>query len=117
MAYKYYKLDEEYELYLINEILCIVEYMDDGSTKNMLRQYKKNPKGWLFYRIENLKLNNTSLKYKFIQCIHYISSSFMCKEKNFIMKSPNKVLTILALPFGIALYIYIMLKTNDIKLS
>ena len=117
LAYKYYKLDEEYELYLINEILCIVEYMEDGSTKNMLRQYKKNPKGWLFYRIENLKLNNTSLKYKFIQCIHYISSSFMCKEKNFIMKSPNKVLTILALPFGIALYIYIMLKTNDIKLS
>ncbi|MGG7157914.1 glycosyltransferase family 2 protein [Clostridium perfringens] len=116
LAYKYYKLDEEYELYLINEILCIVEYMEDGSTKNMLRQYKKNPKGWLFYRIENLKLNNTSLKYKFIQCIHYISSSFMCKEKNFIMKSPNKVLTILALPFGIALYIYIMLKTNDIKL-
>ena len=57
LAYKYYKLDQEYELSLMNEILCIVEYMEDGSSLNMFKQYMKNPKGFAFYRIENI-INN-----------------------------------------------------------
>ena len=30
LAYKYAKLDDEFELAMMNEIVCIVEYMDDG---------------------------------------------------------------------------------------
>lgn len=117
LAYKYYKLDEEYELALINEVLCIVEYMEDGSSLNMFNQYIKNPKGWCFYRIENLKLSKGSLKYKFTQCIHYISSSILAKNKKFLLESPNKLLTILAIPFGVVLYLYILIKTRKIKFS
>lgn len=113
LAYKYYKIDEKYDLALMNEILCIVEYMDDGSSKNMLKQYKKNPRGFTFYRIENLKNPNASLKFKFKECVHYISSSIMTKNKNFIKESPCKLITILAIPMGIGLYFYIMKKVID----
>ena len=59
---------------------------------------------------ENLKLSNTSIKFKFKQCIHYVSSSIMAKNKRFVNESPNKLLTILAIPFGITLYFYIKRK-------
>ena len=110
LDYKYKKLDEKYEIALVNKIVCVVEYMEDGSSKNMLRQYKNNPRGWCFFRIENLKIPNTSLKYKFKECVHYVSSSLIINDKKFIMKSPYKVMTIIALPFGWILNKYIKFK-------
>ena len=38
LGYKYAKLDEEYKLLLLNEKVCVVEYMEDGSSRNMLKQ-------------------------------------------------------------------------------
>ena len=113
LDYKYKKLDEKYELALINKVVCIVEYMDDGSSKNMLKQYRNNPRGWCFFRLENLKIPNTSLKYKFKEYIHYVSSSLILKEKNFLQGVPSKGLAILAFPFGYILQKYILIKTNS----
>ena len=107
LAYKYYKLDEEYELLLMNEVVCIVEYQAEGSSMNMLRQYIKNPKGFAFYRIENMKNPMGSFIYKFKENIHYISSSLISKNLKFIKESPCKVMTILATPIGLILYLYI----------
>lgn len=113
LDYKYKKLDEKYELALINKVVCVVEYMDDGSSKNMLKQYRNNPRGWCFFRLENLKIPNTSLKYKFKEYIHYVSSSLILKEKNFLQGVPSKGLAILAFPFGYILQKYILIKTNS----
>lgn len=113
LDYKYKKLDEKYELALINKVVCVVEYMDDGSSKNMLKQYRNNPRGWCFFRLENLKIPNTSLKYKFKEYIHYVSSSLILKEKNFLQGVPSKGLVILAFPFGYILQKYILIKTNS----
>ena len=112
LAYKYYKLDQDYSLAVMNEVVCIVEYMEDGSSRNMFSQYVKNPKGFAFYRIENMKNPNASLKYKFKENIHYVSSSIISKDKNFIKKSPNKILTLLSIPFGTLLYAYILKKVK-----
>ena len=112
LAYKYYKLDQGYLLAVLNEVVCIVEYMEDGSSRNMFRQYVKNPKGFAFYRIENMKNPKASLKYKFKENIHYVSSSIISKDKNFIKKSPNKLLTFLSIPFGTLLYFYILKKVK-----
>lgn len=110
LAYKYYKLDEEYELATINEVLCVVEYLEDGSSKNMLKQYKRNPKGFAFYRIENIKNSKASLKFKVKESVHYVSSSLLCKNKSFLKESSHKVLTLLSLPLGVLLYLYIKKK-------
>lgn len=111
LAYKYAKLDDSYQLVLLNEIVCIVEYMEDGSTRNMLRQYRNNPRGFKFIRLEDMRNPRASIKFKFKTCIHYVSSCLLLKEKNFLAASPLKVLTLLALPFGYGLYRYIIKNT------
>ena len=114
LSYKYTMIDREYPLALMNEVLCIVEYMEDGSSLNMINQYRKNPKGFAFLRIHNL--NNPKAKpiFKFKECVHYVSSSLISRNKNYIKESPCKLTTILAVPLGMVLYKYIMKKTSDV---
>ncbi|EJR65187.1 hypothetical protein IIO_01371 [Bacillus cereus VD115] len=112
LAYKYYMLDQKYEMLLMNEALCYVEYLSDGSSMNMLNQYRKNPKGFAFYRKELMKLPFTNRLFKYRQAVHYVSSSFMARNIRFIKESPCKVLTLCALPFGVILYSYITVKTR-----
>ena len=112
LSYKYTMIDRKYELALMNEVVCIVEYMEDGSSMNMLKQYRRNPKGFAFLRVHNLNNPKAKPLFKFKECIHYVSSSFISKNKNFIKESPSKINTILAIPLGFVLYKYIMKKTS-----
>lgn len=112
LDYKYMKLDDRYLLGLMNKPVCVVEYLSDGSSLNMFRQYKNNPKGFSFYRIENLKNPRGSKLYKFKESIHYVASSILSKNKNFLKETPEKLLSILALPFGYILYRYILKKSQ-----
>lgn len=112
LAYKYYKLDQKYKMLLMNEVLCCVEYLEDGSSLNMLRQYRKNPKGFAFYRKELMKLPFASNSFRFRQAIHYVSSSIMTKNWQFLKETPQKTMTIFAIPLGIILYLYISSKTR-----
>ncbi|MZQ83645.1 glycosyltransferase [Paenibacillus sp. 5J-6] len=115
LAYKYYMLDREYEMLLMNEVLCYVEYLPDGSSMNMFKQYRSNPKGFAFFRKELMKLPYANLFFKFKQAIHYVSSSLISKNQMFIRETPYKGLTILASPIGFILYLYILRKTRLLK--
>ena len=53
-----------------------------------------------------------SEKRVFKDCIHYVSSSLISKNRHFIKEAPRKAKTILAIPGGIILTIYIKLKTR-----
>ncbi|MED3866666.1 glycosyltransferase family 2 protein [Priestia megaterium] len=112
LAYKYHMIDKQYEMILMNEIICCVEYLEDGSSRNMLHQYRKNPRGFAFYRKEMMKLPFGSSSFKFRQAIHYVSSSLMSRNWYFLQETPSKRLTLLAIPLGIALYFYITKKTR-----
>lgn len=115
LAYKYYKLDEKYKLATLNEVVCIVEYLEDGSSMNMLNQYRKNPRGFAFYRIENMKNSRASWKFKFKESIHYVASSLIAKNKKFLLETPKKGMAIASLPLGVILYGYIMKNTSKVK--
>lgn len=112
LAYKYYMLDQEYKMLLMNEVICCVEYLPDGSTRNMLKQYKNNPKGFCFYRKELMKLPFAKVSFKFRQTIHYVSSSLISKNKKFLKDSPKKIMTFLSVPFGFVLFLFITFKTR-----
>jgi glycosyltransferase involved in cell wall biosynthesis len=112
LTYKYFMIDKEFKLLLMNEVLCYVEYLSDGSSLNMLKQYKKNPRGFAFFRKELMMLPFADKKYKFRQSIHYVSSSLLSQNMNFIQEAPNKLLTICASPFGAILFLYISRKTR-----
>lgn len=111
LGWKYQLCDQKYQLVTTNQVLCNVEYQADGSSKNMLRQYLRNPNGFAFIRKENMKYH-ASWKENFKDNIHYVSSSILAKNKSFIWESPKKVMTICAIPFGLALTMYIKLKTK-----
>lgn len=106
LAYKYRLIDQDYKLSVLNQVVCLVEYQEDGSSMNMYKQYVRNPKGFAFWRKITM-LYPTTRKRLFVDCIHYVSSSILAKNKNFIQESPRKLMTIAAIPFGIILTIYV----------
>lgn len=117
LAYKYFQLDKNYKMLLMNDILCHVEYLPDGSSKNMITQYYKNPRGFSFYRKELMKLPFASVVFKFRQAIHYVSSSILSGNWKFFRETPKKRLTALALPFGFTLYFYIKIRLFSKKIT
>jgi glycosyltransferase involved in cell wall biosynthesis len=117
LAYKYYMLDKKYKMLLMNEVLCYVEYLPDGSSRNMLTQYINNPRGFAFYRKELMKLPYCNVLFKFKQAIHYVASSCILKNKNFLIETPCKLLTILATPIGLILYSFIVMKSKKVNMS
>lgn len=106
LTYKYVLIDQMSPLLIMNEVLCHVEYLQDGSSLNMIRQYRHNPRGFAFFRKVAMSYA-PSLKEKFRESVHYVSSSIMIKNYRFLMESPCKFATFLAVPFGLALFIYI----------
>lgn len=103
LDYKYLLADQDYELLIMNKHVCVVEYMEDGSSKNMLRQYYRNPRGFAFMRKVHMIYDKGFVR-KFKNCIHYVSSSFISGNRHFVKESPKKGMTVLAVPFGIVLY-------------
>ena len=114
LGYKYELIDQDYPLLTLNEVLVKVEYRPDGSSMNMFRQYIKNPQGFAFIRKSSMQLAPTA-KRRFMEAIHYVSSSLILKNKRFLQESPKKFLTLCAIPFGIALYLFIRFKTRNIQ--
>ena len=111
LAYKYMLIDQNYMLLTINEPLVIVDYQNDGSSANMYRQYWNNPKGFTFFRKTEM-MCAPSIKRRFISCVHYVASSIISKNHNFIIESPRAFLTLIATPLGYFWYRYIKHKVK-----
>ena len=99
LAYKYLLIDQEYKLAVLNEVLCNVEYQPDGSSRNMLRQYLWNPRGFAFWRTVKMQYPE-SFRRLVMDCVHYCSSSQIAGNRNYIKESPRKLLTVLCTPAG-----------------
>lgn len=106
LSYKYILIDQLSPLLILNEILCHVEYLDDGSSKNIIKQYNKNPKGFHFFRKVAIQYA-PNFKQRFRESIHYVSSSLMIKNYKFLFDSPRIGITLCSIPFGILLFLYL----------
>lgn len=109
LAYKYRLIDQEYKLAVLDDVLCHVEYQPDGSSATMWKQYLRNPKGFAFWRKVCMQYPESQRRV-FVDCIHYVSSSLLSRNKSFIKESPKKVQTVLAIPFGILLTLVVKSK-------
>ncbi|SDN21771.1 glycosyltransferase family 2 protein [Alkalicoccus daliensis] len=112
LDYKYLKIDEKFPLLILNQVVCCVDYQLDGSSHNMFHQYRRNPRGFAFYRKELMQLSYATVTFKFRQAVHFVSSSLLMKNKKFLKETPEKILTIAALPAGMLLTSYIKFKTT-----
>jgi len=112
LGYLYQLIDQDYTLFSINEVICDVEYQLDGSSMNILKQYRRHPKGFAFSRKSRMSMAK-NFKDLFKNAIHYVSSSMFSKNFSFIGESPKKLITIIAIPFGVLLNLYIRFKTKN----
>ena len=102
LAYKYRLIDQDYELAVLDEVLCQVEYQPDGSSGTMWRQYLKNPNGFAFWR-EVCMRYPTGKKRLLMDCVHYVSSCILAGKKHIVLRSPRKLLTALTFLPGVGL--------------
>ena len=110
LGHLYGLIDEDYLLKPVNIPLAIVEYLPDGSSRNILRQYRKNPRGFAFTRIHKIRTSH-SFSEKFKSAMHLVSSAIFTKDFQLLSKSGNPLLILAAFPFGILLNLYIRSKT------
>lgn len=101
----YFRIDQDYELLTLNEPLVTVDYQDDGSSRNMYRQYVRNPQGFIYLRKLILSSNGLPMKLYMRHGIHYVAEKYIAKEgKSIIKDSPRPFLCAVLLLPGYALY-------------
>lgn len=73
-ARMYHKMDLDYDLICINEVLEIGDYKDDGYTNNLNKVFKENPLGYYMYFKEILakNLSGVSFSKRWYIYKHYI---------------------------------------------
>jgi glycosyltransferase involved in cell wall biosynthesis len=105
----YLEIDQDYTMLTLNEVVCIVEYLPDGSSLNMFKQYKRHPKGFAYSRLIEMQYSK-KVSYTFTRSMHYISSCIFQKKVTVFSGNACKLITLLALPFGILFHVYVLLK-------
>ncbi len=107
-----YMIDQDYKLACLHKALCVVEYLPDGSSLNIFKQYRRNPKGFRYGReIELTYLKGFKIQVK--KVLHYISSTLFIKDFRFFKNNPKKVLTFFCLPLGLLFHLYILFKVRN----
>lgn len=109
--YLYDKIDQEGKLLIMQEAVYVCEYLADGYTNNSRNIIKNNPKGYILCAEQRMKIAH-NLRTKYVANSKYVLGHILAKENGYINKSPNKFLTILAIPSA---YIFYMLKYKMIK--
>lgn len=107
----YLMIDQDYELLCVNKPLCVVEYLADGSSLNMFKQYRRHPKGFRFSRLIELTYVS-SYKVKIVKALHLISSTLYIGDFNFFKNNPEKIVTLCCLPFGVLFHGYLKFNSN-----
>ena len=96
LAYKYRLIDQDYKLAVLNEVVCNVDYQQDGHSHGMWKEYVRSPRGFAFWRKVCMQYPESS-KRLVVDCIHYVADSLISGDSHFIKESPRKVLTVLCL--------------------
>lgn len=112
--YMHLQISQEYDFLVLNENLRFVDYQIDGMTNSMLKQYRSSPNSFAEIRKLYLTFEDTSLKFKMKHSIHLVSSCVLSRNiKSSVAISPCKIITFLAIPFGIVFAEYIKIKTRN----
>lgn len=112
LDYKCLLIDQDYDLKPVNKVLCIVEYQADGSTLNIFKQYRKNPRGFALSRRSRIKYG-TSFQERFKNAVHLVSSFLFVKDFSILKNTTKPLLVVLAFPLGLLLNLFVRIKTQQ----
>lgn len=109
--YMHLQISQQYDFLVLNENLRYVEYQPTGMSNSMLKQYRNSPNSFAEIRKLYLSFPDTSFKFKLRHSIHLVSSCILAgKPWKAIKDSPCKLITIMAIPCGVGLAIYVTVK-------
>jgi len=101
----------DYDFIYANDVYCIVEYLEGGSSDAILKQYKQSPRGFAYSR----KVNNKATKAftgQVKNAVHIGSSAIFAKDMSILKEEGRTLWNILLLPMGALLNGYIRWKTR-----
>lgn len=107
----YMMMGEAKDFAFTNDVYCVVEYQEDGSSNSIFKQYRQSPQGFAYARKEIIRVDK-SVTRQVKMYLHLISSSFFAKDLSLAFKKVNPVKTFLLYPFGIVFHLYILIKIN-----
>ena len=93
-GYVYYQIDQKYELLVLPEVLMIVEYLDDGYSKNVRKLTKDNPKSYVRLKKQTIQFSKT-WKERYMQTILYMVGCRLAKQSQ-IKEASYKALAVFA---------------------
>lgn len=111
LAYKYRLIDQDYRLAVLDEVVCNVDYQEDGHSHGMWKEYVRSPRGFAFWRKVCIQYPESSMRLM-VDCIHYVADSMIAGNRHFIRESPKKALTVLCLLPGWLLTFFVKKKAK-----
>lgn len=105
---------DEYPMLVMNENLCWVDYQrgKDSMSQNIWKQYMDSPRSFAKHRIMWMKMHHNTWQNQFKQCVHYVSSCILSKDRNWLKNTPLKGMTLLAAPLGVIFTLLVLWKTR-----
>lgn len=102
-AFLYDLVDQDGELLILPNILYVCEYLDDGYTNNIAKLLSENPKGYIAYINNRLRLD-TSLKDRITDTIRYTAMCILSNQNKYISDSIYPLITFITYPLGYFMY-------------
>lgn len=111
--YMHLQISQEHDFLVLNKNLRYVEYQETGMSNSILKQYRNSPNSFAEIRKLYLSFPGTSWKFKMRHSIHLVSSCILAgRFLDALKESPCRGITIMAIPFGCILSLYIRIKTK-----
>jgi len=112
-VYMLLQVCDDYPLLVVNAPLCLVEYQEDDSmSRHIWRQYMDSPRSFAKMRLLEMTLKRCTWWNRCRSSVHYIAECFIARDKGWLLNSTHKGITLLALPFGLLLWLYITIKQS-----
>ena len=114
-SYMICKIDINYEWLLLNENLCFVDYQADGMANGIYKQYYNSPNSFAAIRINNFQIPKAPMSFYLRQYVHLASSAVLSHNYSWLMKAPKPWLSMLFLPLGFILSLFIRYKVKFVE--
>ncbi|MCH5329678.1 MAG: hypothetical protein J1E04_01845, partial [Alistipes sp.] len=106
---------DELPMLLLNENLCFVDYnQSDSMSASIYRQYLDSPRSFAKQRLMEMGLKRSTFANNLRLMIHYIASSIIAGDRDWIKRTPHKVLAVVCAVPGYLLYRYILYRNRHV---
>jgi glycosyltransferase involved in cell wall biosynthesis len=105
---------DAYPILVLNENLCWVEYQigRDSMSQGIWRQYINSPRSFAKHRSMSMRLKHNTFANRLRNCIHYVSSCIIAKDRCWLKNSPMKAWTLVLAPAGLMLAFLVYYKNR-----